>query len=339
MILFDKIDPQFRLLTDFLFFTDRTDVDWSNYQVLLGSNLDHYYYLTDRFNRSIEIFWDEKFWLHRLELLFSLGNDKLTALVQSSIDNRFNKKTRYYDNNIKNNNDYIQYVALCKIKSIRKENLQNARELLLQLATKSQDIVNIVNDFIPSVFPSLAVYGELASAQASKSGSAFYVLQDLSKKGIPVDLQMSFKVAQNLFFKRSFIRKNRNLLFSMLRHDEARDTIKAAYKPEHKTRLLELISHCEFNEFESVYHSNVKSMLDIDVSIADEIMTVYADKLHARGYGAKKSNIVRIIKVLKAFPQMSPRKMLVYLSNNDRMSDIKYLIKAFPELKKLVVFV
>ena len=52
-----------------------------------------------------------------------------------------------------------------------------------------------------------------------------------------------------------------------------------------------------------------------------------------------KANIDRIIRVLKTFPQFSPKKMLVYLANNNRMTDIKYLLNAFPDLRKLAAFI
>lgn len=340
-IPFDKIDSQFRLLTDLLFFTDRVDVDWSNYYRLLQSNGDHYIYFWDRLRKGIDISWDEAFWFHRFDLMISWRSDRIERFFLTNVESNFYSSARKNLSLDSSSTEYIQFLALCKVKAKHKVSLMHARNILFNFSArlKVRNLLDILNDFIPPVFSSLHEYGDVCSKQAIKFSTPFVHLEKLEKQGIPVNYQVCFKVAEDLFFKRSFNRKNRSILFNMICHDEARAIIKTAYQPEHRNRLMELITQCEFNEFDSVYYSNIKYILDIDASVADELIISYADKLQARGYGYKKTNIGRIIKVLKTFPQFSPRKMLVYLSNNNKMSDIKFLIKAFPELKKLAIFV
>src|SRR5579871_587999 len=82
------VDSQFRYLTDLLLFSDRTDVDWSNYRTLLNDE-SNYQYLEDRFNKCIEMHWNEDFWKHRLEFLFSLQSKKLHQLMDTLIEDRF----------------------------------------------------------------------------------------------------------------------------------------------------------------------------------------------------------------------------------------------------------
>jgi hypothetical protein len=42
---------------------------------------------------------------------------------------------------------------------------------------------------------------------------------------------------------------------------------------------------------------------------------------------------------MKTFPQISPKKILAYLSSQNKMTDIKYMLLAFPNLRKLAAFV
>lgn len=337
----DKVDSQFRHLTDLLLFTDRMDVDWSNYRTLLDDE-HNYYYLVDRFTKCIEMHWNEAFWKDRLDFLFSLRHKKLHQVMDSLIEDRF----KYL---IKSNSsaspyvhkEFMQYIGLCAAKARHKGNLMTAKKLLLQLpySVRADDLIRFVNHFVPFVYPSLDVYGEALTREIAHSSRAFQMMETLEKQGVPVDRTLIYKVAKDLFFKRALNRKNRHSLFTMLNDGTIRNAIKLEYKPEHQERLLTLINQCDFGEIEYGHLGNIKNILDIDSSVADKLIIVYADKLHARGVGIKKANIDRIIRVLKTFPHFSPKKMLVYLSNTNRMSDIKYLLNAFPDLRRLAAFI
>lgn len=344
MLLLDKVDPQFRKLTDLLFFTDRVDVDWSNYSILLDNNDDHYQYLWDRLNKSINILWDEAFWNHRLELLFSLQHKKLHRAVDDLFDYRFSKFIKTARNtNIFTHNEYFQYVSLCKVKDKNKESVVAAAKILQQLPyfimPYDMDLVSIVNNFIPSVFLSLDQYGDACTKYAIQSGRDLSNLSKIEKSGIPIDQKFLFKMSEDLFLRRAINRKNINSLFTILRNDKVKKFIKTWYKEEHRERLLAIIEQCEYTEFELPFMVNIQSILDIDPTIADSLIVSYANKLQARGTGSKKANINRLVRMLKAFPQFSPKKFLVYLSDQNRMSDIKYLVKGFPELKNIIAFI
>ncbi len=84
----DKVDPEFRILADKLFFTDRMDLDLSNFKTLFESNEIHYRYLWDRFTRGVEIFWDESFWINRLDSLLSLESKRLETEIGNYLLNR-----------------------------------------------------------------------------------------------------------------------------------------------------------------------------------------------------------------------------------------------------------
>lgn len=335
------VDSQFRYLTDLLLFSDRTDVDWSNYRTLLNDE-SNYQYLEDRFNKCIEMHWNEDFWKHRLDFLFSLQYKKLHQLMDALIEDRFKFLIRSNSNASPYvHKEFMQYIGLCAAKAHHKGNLMTARKLLLQLpnSVRADDLTRFINYFIPFVYPSLDAYGEALTREIAHSSRAFQMMDALEKQGVPVDRTLIYKIAKDLFFKRALNRKNRHSLFAILDDETIRNAIKLEYKPEHQERILTLIGQCDFGEIEQRHLANIKNLLDIDDSIADKLLMMYADKLHARGVGGKKANIDRIIRVLKTFPQCSPKKVLVYLSNNNRMADIKHLLNAFPELRKLAAFI
>lgn len=338
----DQVNPQFRHLTDLLLFTDRIDADWSDYKNLLEGSEINLSYLLDRFNNSTQIYWTVGFWIQRLEFLFSLQHPKLLQAIEYQIETRFRGLVRSHRSpDILIHNEYMQFVGLCEAKAFHKESLISIRKFLLELPNivVADKLVDIVSHFIPTIYPSFNDYGEALSKEVLHSVKAFSTLEMLEKQGIPVNKELIHKVAKDLFFGRSLNRKNRNSLFNMMKNSSVRDTIKAAYREEHRSRLMELINQCDFREIEHEHMVNIKSILDIDFSVADQLLVIYADKLHTRGAGSKKANIDRIIRVLKAFPQCSPKKVLAYLSNNNRMSDIKYLMRAFPDLRKLAAFI
>lgn len=335
------VDSQFRHLTDLLLFTDRTDVDWSDYRTLLNDETN-YFYLEDRFSKCVEMHWNEDFWKHRLDFLFSLQHKKLHRLMDNLIEGRFkflirsNSSASPYVHR-----EFMRYIGLCAAKAQHKGNLMTAKKLLLQLpnSVRADDLTRFINYFVPFVYPSLEAYGEALTREVAHSQRAFQVMDTLEKRGVPVDRTLIYKIAKDLFFKRALNRKNRHSLFIMLDDETIRNAIKLEYKAEHQERVIALLNQSDFGEIEQRHLANIKNLLDIDETIADKLLVIYANKLHARGIGSKKANIDRIIRVLKTFPQCSPKKMLVYLSNNNRMSDIKYLLSAFPDLRKLAAFI
>jgi len=159
--ILDRVDPQFRYLTDLLLFTDRTDVDWSKYRILLDDDAN-YYYLADRFNKCVEMHWDEAFWTHRLDFLFSLQHKKLHRIMDNLIEDRFKfliKSNGTADPNV--NKEFMQYIGLCAAKAQHKGNLMTAKKLLLQLpySVQADDLTKFIAHFVPTVYPSLDAYG------------------------------------------------------------------------------------------------------------------------------------------------------------------------------------
>ena len=336
----DKIDPNFRLITDQLFFTDRTDLDTSNFQTLYGSKGEHYQYFWDRFLRSSEIFWEESFWLNRFAFVIDQMPKKMSQEMENHLLIHFKNVANYYNSRVSLDTRHIQFIAWVKTKSAKKENLTAIQDYLTNApyVMDTRSLVEMVKHFIPYLFPTMDVYVALLSKKAGIFRN-FQVLKDLEVLGFTVDKSPLFKMAKDLLFKRVPNRPNRRSLFSLLNDMSVMADLKSAYLPIHRPRLMALIGECDYREIEEYHLRNIKNLLELDASVADELLVIYADKLFARGWGNKKANADRLVRACKTFPQFSPKKVLAYLSANNRMSDIKHIVSAFPDLKVLVPFI
>lgn len=332
----DKVDPQFRLLTDQLFFTDRTDLDISNFQTLYGSKPEHYQYFWDRFWRSSEICWEESFWLNRFEFVIDQLPKRMIQAMESHLLSHFRDVIIF--NSL--DNRYVQFVAWVKVKSLKKESLTLIQDFMTNApyVMGTQRLVDMVKHFIPFLFSTMDEYIALLSKKASAYRN-FQVLKDLESLGHKVDKKPIFKMARDLLFKRVPNRSNRRSFFSLITDASVMADLESEYQPIHRPRLIAFIRECDYKEIEEHHLRNIKNLLALDSTVAEELLLVYADKLYARGYGNKKANVDRLIRACKTFPQFSPKKVLAYLSTNNRMSDIKHLVSAFPDLKMLVPFV
>ena len=338
----DKIDPQFRKLTDQLFFTDRIDLDLTNHKALLTQNREHPGYLWDRLLRGMEIFWEESFWLNRFEYLFDISDKKNLEQIESHLLTKFSRLiTHSYGASPQYDNEYIQFIAWTKVKLNKKENIIPLREFFLGLShtLHSNRLADIIKNFIPFLFQNVEEYVEILSKRVGQSARNFEVLRQLEKQGLPVDKQPIFKLVTDLLFKRVPNRKNRRSFFAMIEDVAVFDHLKSEYKSEHRDKLVSFIKSCDFREIEEYHLRNMKNLLSLDATIADDLLTTYAERLYARGTGDKGANVKRLIRACKDCPQLSPKKVLVYLSANSRMSDIKKLVGAFHDLKMLVPFI
>lgn len=342
MLALDKIDPEFRILADKLFFTDRTDLDLSRFKDLFESREAHYGYLWDRFTRSAEIFWDEAFWINRLDTILSLQSKRFEVEAGGFLLNRFRRLIDLRANPTpKIDSDFIQFVAWTKVRAARKEDIMSIREFFIGLVHSVQvgKLTNIIGHFTPHLFQDLNEYLGLLGKRVSESARSFEVLRQLESQGIPIDKGPIFKLSSNLLFKRALNRPNRRSFFGLLDDASVMAHLKSEYKPENRSRLIDLIKTCDFKEIEEYHLRNVKNLLELDPTIADELFTLYADSLYARGTGYKGANAKRLVRLCRMFPVFAPKKALVYLSTHSRMADMKYLISAFPDLKTLIPFV
>ena len=336
------VDPKYRKLVDQLFFTDRTDIDTSEFQDLFANKDIHFDYLWDRIRRSKEIFWEESFWIDRFEFLLTANPRKIGQDLEVKLLSEFKQLLMHtYNTSPQYHNIYLQMIAWAKAKNNKKLGTKAIESLLLELIhfNSVPQVLEVIKRFIPHIFQTVDEYVSLISKGIVTSPRYLQLVQELEKLGISLDKDPMYKLARDLLFKRALNRPNRRTLFSLFADRSIMDHLKEHYSPEHKARLIALIKSCDFKEIEEEHLRNIKNLLELDSAIADELLATYAEKLYGRGTGDQGANIKRLIRVCKAFPNFSPKKLLVWLSTNNKISNIKFLISAFPELKTLVPFV
>lgn len=337
-----KIDPTFRRLADLLFFTDRTDIDTSNFLDLLGKTDDHYEYLWDRFLRSVEINWDEPFWLDRFDLILKYDPRDFKQEVERFLLLKFRRQAMWYSFKGREgaSNEYLQLVAWSKAKSARKQNLSSVKSYLLELpfSVKVETIHSTIHDFIPSVFADTPDFVSCLVANSGQYARTLDVLKSLEKLGMPVEKTQLYKLAGNLLTKQNHSYYNRRSFFTLLADPEIFVSMKTDYHADQRAPLLSMVMSSDYKELENNGFLNMNNLLQLDASIADEMMDMYVKSLYSRGYGNKKANVQRLITLCRNYPQFSTKKVLMSLADHGTRNVGAFAV-AFPELQNLVAFV
>lgn len=340
----DKVNPKFRNLTDLLFFTDRMDLDLSEFKPLLRENYDvHQSYLWDRFIKGVAIYWNNgsEFWSNRLEFLISLNDKILSNKIENVLEKRMFEVVRTkHELDIQYNIEYLQFLELCKIKASRNESLASAKVYFTEVTSNisSTKLVSLVRSFIPTVFSSMEEYITILTKNIVSSARNFELLQALEQQGILFNKAPVVQLALSIVNERIHNEKNRRAFFTIISDSTIRNMLKSCYKPDYKEKILHLITACDYQMIEEHHLRNIKSIIDLDESLADDLAVIYADKLYQRSTGHKKANADRLIRLINQCPQISSKKILAYLSSNNKMNDIKYILNSFPNLKKLAAF-
>jgi len=115
--------------------------------------------------------------------------------------------------------------------------------------------------------------------------------------------------------------------------------LKSDYTSNNRLSLMDFLSNCDYRILEDFHLRNIRNIISLDETIADELSIIYINKLYARRVSHKRANADRIVRLLNTFPEISPKNILAHLSSNNKMYDIKYMILAFPNLRKLAAFI
>lgn len=341
--IYENLNPKFRNLTDLLFYSDRMDLDLSEYKSLYKENrTTHSIYLLNLLKRAADIFWEDNdsFWSNRLKFIFSLNEKHITEDVSSFIEKRMFNLIRFkLDINVKYDIEFQQFLAYCKVKFQKGEELNSIKEQLLALPsnTSATQIMQVVPHFIPLFFKDINEYIDHIIKKIPQSARNFELLRELEDLGLSFNKQPIVSLAKDLLLERVYNDKNRRALFSLLYDDTVFSSLKELQVP--KIRLTGLLNATDYKEIEDRHFSNIKHLLELDPSLGEDVANIYASKLYARGGGHKKANADRLIRLLKMFPQIQPKKVLAFLSSNNKIIDIKYMLNAFPDLRKLAAFV
>lgn len=342
--IYENLNPKFRNLTDLLFYSDRIDLDLSEYKSLYKENkTTHNAYILLLLKRTADIFWEDNhsFWNNRLTFFFSLNEKFINEEMSLFFEKRMFNLIRFkQDINVKYDLEFQQFLAYCQVKFQRNEELNLVKEQLLALPsnTSAAQLMQIIPPCIPLFFKDINEYLDHLIKKIPQSARNFELLCELEEFGLQFNKQPIISLAKDLVLERVYSDKNRRALFSLLYDDAVFSSLKKIQVPI-KDRLLALLNASDYREIEERHFSNIKHLLALEPSLGDEIASIYAAKLYARGGGHKKANADKLIRLLKMFPQIQPKKVLAFLSSNNKMIDIKYILSAFPELRKLAAFV
>ena len=338
----EKINPKFRLLTDLLFFTDRKDIDLAEYKSLLNNNTDHRAYFWDRFYKASSISWDAQFWNHRLDFILSLNDSKLSKLTAEYLEKRIFNLLKTKDKiNFSYDIEYLQYVELCKIKKSKGLSLKSAREYLVLLPsyTTVKNAIEIINSFIPIVYDDANDFINALIKNATQLANQYNLLLEFQKSGVKFDKKPIANLLSNILLKNCQNDKDKRIFFSLIDDQEIIDLIKKDYDDRHKSGLKKVIKNTSLSEFRHLNFKIFKNVLRFDPSLLSDLTSSYLNSVYSRGFNHKMANIDATVKLIKEVPEVTPKKVLSFLSSKKMPLDSRLLIEKFPELNKLAAFI
>lgn len=340
----DKVNPEFRNLTDLLFFSDRSDLDLSEFKSLLKSNYNvHYNYFWNRFQKSSEIFWGAEFWNNRISFILSLNDKNFSKKIERRLEQRMWNLIKFKDKiDVRYDVEYLQFLEYCKIRKSKQKSFQKIKSHLVGLPSyvNHKKLVQLIESFIPIIFNSFNDYIELLCKNITSSHTSIKFLIFSKNNNINFDnlflVDLFFNLIKNTKTSKNF--KNRFIILDILNDSLIRQQIKESYKPHHRDLLLKIMKHYSYIDLDESFFKNFKNLIDLDESLVEPLLDIYASQLFTRYTSHKRANIDRLSKLVKFVPQISPKKVLSWLSLNNKIPDIKYFFSIYPELKKLAAF-
>ena len=269
--IYENLNPKFRNLTDLLFYSDRMDLDLSEYKFLYKENrTTHSVYLLNLIKRAADIFWEDNclFWCNRLTFLFSLNEKHINEDISSFIEKRMFNLIRFkLDINVKYDIEFQQFLAYCKVKLQRNEDLTLIKEQLVALPsnTSATQLMQIVPHFVPLFFKDINEYIYHIIKKIPQSARNFELLRELESIGLAFNKQPIISLAKDLLLERAYNDKNRRALFSLMHDDTILSSLKETQAP--KNRLISLLNATDYKEMEDRHFSNIKHLLELESSL------------------------------------------------------------------------
>ena len=266
-VLLDKIQPKFRHLVDLLFFSDRTDIDLSEFYNLLQDNRkDHLDYLIDTFHKSCSIFWEDghNLWNNRLSFLFSLEDKHISKYISSYLEqSMYNLMMAKKNISPVHDLPYLQFLEYCKVKTERKESLQLIKNYLTESSTfiKNKKLIDVANSLIPIVFKDINEYAEIISKKIIPFPRSFGVLQELERQGYNFNRQPVVQLVKDIIIERARSYRNISVFFEIINDKEILKEARAQYKIDYRKQLLDLLSNCDYRELEERHLKNIENVI------------------------------------------------------------------------------
>lgn len=336
------LDSSFRNTTDLLFFSNRLDLNLSNYNNLLKTSNSHTQYLIDRFYKGAEIYWDNlsDLWNQRLSLLFSLNNSNIQQLVERHINKRMCTLLRKKQSVCSNDIEYIQYLEMCKVKWARKESLSFARNYLLSLpdSIKPEQIILIIKSFIPYVFKNLSEYSNWLCKRVIFSTKNLLILNYLNSIGVENDFSLLDEKI-DLILKSPPNPKLSKAFIALLREEHVVKNLQSKINVKTIPKIIDLLAEVSYKELETDNYYIFRVLTKLDPRLIVPLTENYVMNLLLRGNKHLTSNCKKMGNLNKAVPACSSKVIFKYIVSLDKIGYIKSLCCIFPEYKDLLAFV
>lgn len=339
-----EVDPEFRQQCDLLLFSEKTKISSKGFKSLLEKKSCHNDYVVDRFKRACEIFWEngEELWLSRFSFLLDCVSSASLKEIESFLEKRMFTIIRSKDDiSPKWNVEFLQFLQFCKAKAQKNQSLSLFKNKLIELTPQisNKKIIAIVNQLIPFVFKDMDEFFEIISRRIVVSDTNFHLLLALEKTGITVNREALAKLASELIVERPHSDRHARALLVILNDPQALQELKKKYTSLHHDKILTLINECtHFYVLEENQFRNIKNLIELDPNLTDKLAKIYVKKIINRQIHHKRANADRVIRLVNKVPQVNPKKIIAFLSSSNQMADIRYITKAFPNLKKIAIF-
>ena len=341
-----KINPEFRLYLDLLFYTDRKDLNIDKFKNLLIENYNiNYKYFIYRLEKSSEIFWSSEVWYDKISFLLSINDKKIRKNINSFFEKRiFNliRKKHKIDQTV--DVEYIQFIELIKFKSKNNESFNNIIQEILKLSSyiKFKKLYDFIQSTIPYVFKSFDDVVEIYidSILDLKYSRNIEFLDYLNIRGHLIDKKHYNYIFNKILEKKnSTNKKTKLLLLKVIRNNNIIDFIKNNYSKEMDDFFEQLITSCYYTDYEKDHYKNTKALIEINPKFADLILKEFSDLLFIEEFEHNRAKLDKLLKLNRFVPEITIKKIVGVLIKNNRKKEIGYLVKLYPELKKITTLI
>ncbi len=338
---FSSLNSEFKNKTDLLFFSNRLDLDLSNYKSLFELDSRNADYLLDRFFKGLEIFWDnlDVIWFQRFSIILSLSSPAITRTVERWVSKRMcallRKKIEVKQSSI----EFIQYLELCKVKWNRKDSLSEARNYLLELpdSIKPEQVILVIQSFIPYVFKDINEYIAYLCKRVIYSTRNLIILKELRSKGFNFNIEL-LKNRLDLILDSDACIKMSKAFVALLYEEEIVLYLKS--KPDlDLPKIMDLLDYCSFKELEENNYYIFETLSKLDSEFISHLLEEYINALMSRGNKHLKSNANKIAKLTRTVPIFLAKDTFRYLVSINQLNYVKALTIHFPEFKGLIPFI
>jgi hypothetical protein len=334
-----ELSTKFKESTDVLCYSNSINIDVDEYKNMFLKENRSIDYLSYRILYSYDIMWDNCFdvWYNKFKFLMSMNLHKVNKLLFNTFEDRINvlfAKVRFDRDDIA----LLQYKALCKAKKDLGKSLISSKKFIIKKSSilKNNKAYDIIKTFIPLLFNnfdefiinSILVYGS-----SKKIADIIYFISVNDK----IDLNpIQNKIMLSLNDKK-YNGSCDYFILKMITIEGVLNAIQVAYFPLTKLNLLKIFNRLSFIEMELDKFNYFKRILQIDLSLKNDLIAAYINALNDAYFTHKLAVAAKLKKLINNVQEVSERDVFVQIATHSQ-KNVKYFIDIFPEFKELSMF-